>query len=82
MLVELRHLLEPHIRSSSPFHPEPMRAWTGPRRHWVEPELVCEVAFGEWTAEGRLRHPSFQGLRQDKPPHEVTREIPRTTRDE
>lgn len=42
--------------------------------HWVRPELVCEVTFTEWTPEGRIRHPSFQGLRSDKPPGMVTRE--------
>jgi bifunctional non-homologous end joining protein LigD len=36
------------------------------RGTWVEPKLVCEVEFTEWTPEGRLRHPSFQGLREDK----------------
>src|SRR5690606_28745353 len=43
--------------------------------HWVRPELVVEVAFGGWTPDGRLRHASFQGLREDKPPREVIREI-------
>jgi bifunctional non-homologous end joining protein LigD len=47
-----------------------------PRVHWVQPELVGEVAFSEWTADGRLRHPSFQGLRPDKAPAEVRREDP------
>lgn len=41
---------------------------------WVRPELVCEVAFGEWTADGILRHPSFLGLRDDKDPRDVVRE--------
>lgn len=41
---------------------------------FVEPELVCEVAFSEWTAAGTLRHPSYQGLRDDKPAREVVRE--------
>ena len=36
-------------------------------RSWVRPELVAQVTFTEWTADGRLRHPSFQGLREDKP---------------
>jgi bifunctional non-homologous end joining protein LigD len=80
MLVELRRLLEPLLRLTTPFKPEPARAWTGLARHWVEPELVCEVAFSEWTADGRLRHPSFQGLRGDKPPREVKREVPRRSR--
>ncbi|HXO20471.1 MAG TPA: DNA ligase D, partial [Thermoanaerobaculia bacterium] len=44
--------------------------------HWVEPKLVAEVAFSEWTHDGVLRHPSFQGLREDKPPKEVVRERP------
>lgn len=44
--------------------------------HWVDPELVCEVEFTEWTEEGALRHPSFQGLREDKPAKKITRDIP------
>ncbi len=42
--------------------------------HWVRPELVAEIAFSEWTRDGRLRHPSFLGLRDDKPAREVVRE--------
>lgn len=46
-----------------------------PRRaHFVEPRLVCEVEFTEWTRDGTLRHPAFKGLRDDKDPHEVVRE--------
>jgi bifunctional non-homologous end joining protein LigD len=41
---------------------------------WVQPVLVAEVAFAEWTDEGLLRQASFQGLREDKKPHEVRRE--------
>jgi bifunctional non-homologous end joining protein LigD len=44
--------------------------------HWVAPRLVCEVAFSEWTGEGIMRHPSFQGLRLDKKPKDVVRETP------
>ncbi|WP_244140611.1 non-homologous end-joining DNA ligase [Burkholderia sp. BCC1047] len=44
--------------------------------HWLKPELVAEVAFLEWTQGGRLRHPSFQGLRADKPARAVTQETP------
>lgn len=42
--------------------------------HWARPRLVAEVAFTEWTRDGRLRHPRFQGLRDDKDPGEVVRE--------
>jgi bifunctional non-homologous end joining protein LigD len=44
--------------------------------HWVKPKLVCEVAFAEWTEDGRIRHPSFQGLREDKEAAEVKQEKP------
>jgi bifunctional non-homologous end joining protein LigD len=44
--------------------------------HWVKPALLCEVAFTEWTEDGHIRHPSFQGLREDKKPQEVTIERP------
>jgi bifunctional non-homologous end joining protein LigD len=42
--------------------------------HWAKPELVGEVEFTGWTNDGRLRHPSFRGLREDKKPREVVRE--------
>jgi ATP-dependent DNA ligase len=41
---------------------------------WVRPSLVGEVRFSEWTADGRLRHPSFLGLREDKAARDVVRE--------
>jgi bifunctional non-homologous end joining protein LigD len=44
--------------------------------HWVEPELVAQVGFAEWTRDGRLRHPRYLGLRDDKPAREVVRERP------
>ena len=58
-------------RDASPFGD------TGPKGredHWVEPRLVCEVRFTEWTTEGGLRHPIFLGMRTDKPAMEVRRE--------
>jgi bifunctional non-homologous end joining protein LigD len=58
-------------REDSPF------GETGPRGredHWVEPRLVCEVRFTEWTADGGLRHPIFIGMRSDRKPEEVRRE--------
>ena len=44
--------------------------------HWVTPSLVCQVGFTEWTEAGRLRHPRFLGLRDDKDPSDVVREGP------
>jgi hypothetical protein len=41
------------------------------RAHWVEPRLVAEVQFTEWTGDGRIRHPSLQGFRTDKRPTDV-----------
>jgi bifunctional non-homologous end joining protein LigD len=55
----------------SPFDPPPRI----PGARWVKPTLVAEVAFTEWTSDGKMRHPSFQGLREDKSPRGVTREV-------
>jgi bifunctional non-homologous end joining protein LigD len=46
----------------------------GVKGHWVKPKLVAEVAFTEWTSDGRVRHPVFHGLRNDKDPQAITRE--------
>jgi ATP-dependent DNA ligase len=43
---------------------------------WAEPKLVAQIGFSEWTRDGRLRHPRFLGLRDDKAPEEVVREWP------
>jgi DNA ligase D-like protein (predicted ligase) len=48
--------------------------------HWIEPRLVGQFAFSEWTRDGRLRHPRYLGLRDDKRPREVVRERPRSSR--
>lgn len=71
--TELRARLDRLERRTPPFTPPPAGAL---RRtaHWVTPSLVAEVAFTEWTGDGKIRHPSFQGLRADKKPREVTRE--------
>ena len=45
-------------------------------QHFVKPKLVCQVGFTEWTRDGKLRHPRFLGLRNDKRPADVARERP------
>jgi bifunctional non-homologous end joining protein LigD len=45
--------------------------------HWIDPKLVAEIAFTEFTDDGILRHPSFMGLREDKPASKVVREVPK-----
>jgi bifunctional non-homologous end joining protein LigD len=70
-LDELAPRLQELRQESSPFDegdPPHLRVT------WVRPELVAQVAFSEWTADGRLRHPRFLGLRDDKSPEEVVRE--------
>jgi bifunctional non-homologous end joining protein LigD len=70
VLRELGERLRGLERASSSFVDPPR----GRDVHHVAPELVAEVAFFEWTRDGRLRHPSFIGLRTDKAPEEVVRE--------
>jgi len=64
--------LQKRERQSSPF--------TGtdvPRAaRWAEPELVAQIGFTEWTRDGKLRHPRYEGLRYDKSAREVVREMP------
>lgn len=74
-LVELRRKLDPLVQDRPPFA-NPPTGWEARRAHWVKPDLVAEVNFAEWTNDGTLRHPSFQGLRQDKNPRDVVREVP------
>jgi bifunctional non-homologous end joining protein LigD len=76
--------LKPLERSTSPFAVTPkMPKVRKGDVVWVEPELVCQVEFVEWTHDGHLRAPSYQGLREDKEPEEVTREeaLPTEIRD-
>jgi bifunctional non-homologous end joining protein LigD len=58
--------------AKDPFHERPRDV----KGHWVRPKLVAEVAFTEWTGDGRIRHPVFHGLRTDKDPRAITREEP------
>jgi bifunctional non-homologous end joining protein LigD len=73
----LLKVLKPLERTSSPFPvvPKMPRVKKGDVV-WVEPKLVCEVEFVEWTHDEHLRAPSYQGLREDKEPEEVRPELP------
>ncbi|HUS26109.1 MAG TPA: DNA ligase D [Nevskiaceae bacterium] len=64
-------------RQSSPFSTTPK---PNAPIHWVRPELVCEMSFSEWTSEGSMRHPQFEGMRADKKPTSVHREKPKPAR--
>lgn len=57
-------------RSGCPL-PQPPAPTAGRTVHWVQPRVVVEVQFANWTAEGRLRHPVFRGVREDKRPDEA-----------
>jgi DNA ligase D-like protein (predicted ligase) len=71
-LAELGDKLEALEISNCPFARDGL-----PRQaRWVEPRLVAQIAFGEWTRDGKLRHPRYLGLREDKPAAEVVRELP------
>lgn len=70
-LADLAARLGPLERPSWPCEGDP--PWEAGRdARWVEPVLVGEVAFTEWTADGRVRHPSWRGLRSDKSPEEAS----------
>jgi bifunctional non-homologous end joining protein LigD len=76
-ITDLSTRLAPLRRATAPFRVAPVMAKVRPGDVvWVEPRLVCEVEFTEWTHDGHLRAPSFQGLRGDKPAAEVRRERP------
>ena len=64
---------EPLERRTSPVERATARG-IGGGVHWVEPQLVAEITYTEWTKDGRLRHPIYAGLREDKPASEITRE--------
>lgn len=72
-LASLRRRLETLRQEECPFSSQPsLNAPTV----WVRPELVARVRFAQWTPDGRLRSPVFAGLREDKAPAEVRREVP------
>jgi bifunctional non-homologous end joining protein LigD len=70
----LREKLDKLERKVSPFAIQPK---PNAPVHWVKPELVVEMSFTEWTNDGRMRHPAFEGLRADKKPIDVHREKPK-----
>jgi len=72
-LADLHRRMVARERSTSPFA-DPVRERAA---HWTEPELVANFGFTEWTADGKLRHPRYEGLRPDKSARSVTREAPK-----
>jgi bifunctional non-homologous end joining protein LigD len=70
-LARVMKLLEPLETKECPFKNRPK---TNERPHWVRPELVAQIKFTEWTADAKLRHPVYLGLRDDKKPGDVRRE--------
>ncbi|MDQ3949496.1 MAG: non-homologous end-joining DNA ligase, partial [Gemmatimonadota bacterium] len=67
-LRDMAARLAPLERTTSPFA-SPVK--TNERAHWVEPQVVVEVKFSQWTSDGKLRHPIFLGVRDDKGPRDV-----------
>jgi bifunctional non-homologous end joining protein LigD len=73
-LASLHETLSALERPDPPF--EPVRGLPRSGVHWVEPRLVAQIGFSEWTVGAELRQPRFQGLRRDKDPADVVRELP------
>ena len=76
LLADLKHRLEARRRETSPFAEVPAELRRGVQ--WVEPDLVAQVEFTQWTDEGRMRQPVFLGLRDDRDARHVVRERPGT----
>jgi bifunctional non-homologous end joining protein LigD len=72
-LARLHAQLKKLEHDAAPFA-DPPRGAQARGVHWVKPRLVAEVRFSEWTGDGQLRHPVFQGLREDKDPAQVVHE--------
>ena len=73
LLLDLRARLDALEIAATPF--TRARGLPRLRAHWVRPEVVVQVAFIEWTVHGKLRHPRLLGLRADKAPRDVIREV-------
>jgi bifunctional non-homologous end joining protein LigD len=87
LLASLHRRFQPLVRRGCPFANLPEKRGSGRfgagltasqmrRCIWLEPRLVCEVRFAEWTRDHHLRQPAFLGLREDKSPRDVVREKP------
>lgn len=72
LLRKVYQLLQPMRTTRSPFKPAPK---TNEPVQWVKPKIVCEVKYSEWTADKRMRHPVFIGIREDRRPAECTFEV-------
>ncbi len=68
-LAKLERKTSPFVVESKPNAPV----------HWVDPKIICEMSFSEWTNDGVMRHPQFEGLREDKTPQAVRKELPKHT---
>jgi bifunctional non-homologous end joining protein LigD len=74
LIEELMERMEPLAADKAPVE---MPSADRKGAHWIAPKLVAEIAFTEFTDDGVLRHPSFMGLREDKPASKVVREVPK-----
>jgi bifunctional non-homologous end joining protein LigD len=77
LLQSLQRTFDELATDTCPFDPAPPPPVRRTAR-WVRPELVCEIAFAEWTFDGVVRQASFLGLRDDKDPRDVVRERARS----
>jgi bifunctional non-homologous end joining protein LigD len=75
LLRSLKQQLDDHASRSMPFDSAPRERSRTPV-HWVEPVLVCECNFAEWTSDGIVRQASFVSLRDDKPARQIVKEAP------
>ena len=73
MLKSVWEKMQPLAQPKSPFEE---RSPAGRGHHWIEPKLVCEVRFSDWTHDGGIRHPAFLGMRTDKKPEECRKDEP------